>query len=205
MPPDANITVGADRTIVPATGEHAIQMADLHHKYVRSLLRDLGKRMCVVFYRHALDSGNNFGFVCIADSRVVGFVLGTRDNSRLFSSFRVRLALVLALCKRPGLLRRILAHFSNRFPPGPELAYIAVDPEFQGRGIGKQLAQAQHDEYRRRHVGCYEVRIDHDNAPSLAIHKSLGAEVTERFREGNTCRLRMKIEVRDDARTSGNE
>ena len=75
--------------IIPARKEHAREMAELHHKYIKSLLRDLGQRMCRVFYETALQSDNNFGSVYIVESKVIGFSFGTLNNSQLFKNYRI--------------------------------------------------------------------------------------------------------------------
>ena len=184
--------------IIPTRKDHAHEIAELHYNYVKSLLKDLGKRMCRVFYETALSSDKNcYGFVYIVESKVIGFVLGTRDNANMFRGSKIYLELLFALCKKPLLVTRFLSHLTNKFSPAPELAYIAVHPQFRGQGIGEQLLRKQHEEFKRRNIQLYEVKIDRDNLASLALHKKLGAKVQEKFWEGNTVRLRLHIEVSD--------
>lgn len=182
---------GRGTMIVPGRREHAGQMAELHHRYIKSLLRDLGKRMCLAFYEDALQREDIFASVCVEGRKVVGFALGTRDNSQLFNTRKLRLELAFALCRRPGLFKRLVLRLLSQSAPSPELAYVAVDPEHRRRGIGKRLLQALHGQFTRRGIGHYEVRVDHDNLASLALHQGLGAKVEEGFWEDGIYRLRL--------------
>lgn len=177
--------------IIPAEKRHARQMAGLHHKYIKSLLRDLGRRMCFVFYETALRSDDNFGCVYIEKSEVFGFVFGTRDNSRLFNHPRIYLEIVFDLCRRPLLIKRIVFRLSNKFPPAPELSYIAVDPHFRRKGIGEQLLLTQNEAFKKRGITCYEVGVDADNIPSLLLFQKLGAKIRNEFRDCDMSRFRL--------------
>jgi len=169
--------------------KHAREVAELHHVCIKSPLRDLGRRMCRVFYEAALKTDDNFGFVYVENATVLGFALATKDNTCLFNSPSVFLELLLSLLRKPFLIKKILSHLSNRFPPTPEVAYIAVEPRFRNRGIGQKLLAAQHEAFRKRGIPYYMVRVDADNGPSLALHQKVGAKIKGEFTEGGIRRL----------------
>lgn len=183
--------------IIPATEEHAREMAELHYKYTKSLLRDLGRRMCNVFYETAIKSENNFGFVYIESSRVLGFILGTKDNSRTFRSPRILCELFFSLLKKPYLLKRFFFHVQRRFPPAPEAMYSALDVKCRAKGIGKKMYIALRNEFKIRHLEYYEQKIDKNNIASLMICKRLGAKVVQDFVESGISRLRLEIRFDD--------
>jgi GNAT superfamily N-acetyltransferase len=177
--------------------EHVLQVAEIHHRNIKSLLTDLGPRMCRAFYRSALESPRNFGFVDVEDGRVRGFALGTTDNSRLFRAPRLRAQLLLALLRRPFAIRRLLSHFRGFFQPGAEALYEAVDPAFRRQGIATNLYKALHENFRENHVRSYEIRIDADNAANLSLRQKLGARIENEFVENRLRRYRLVVRIDD--------
>jgi ribosomal protein S18 acetylase RimI-like enzyme len=181
--------------IIPIERKHAREIATLHHKYTKSLLRDLGKRMCIVFYETELESDKNFGFVYIENSKVMGFILGTEDNSRLFKNPRILLEIAIALLKKPWLIRRLIFHMIKRFPATPEALYSALDVHCRGKGVGKKLYSALHEEFRKRGITCYERKVDADNVPALMILQKLGSIIVDEFMEDGKRRFRIQTKI----------
>jgi ribosomal-protein-alanine acetyltransferase len=60
---------------------------------------------------------------------------------------------------------------------------IAVDPDFHGQGIGKQLLLACEAEARRRGCDRIALEVRQDNESAIALYKKHGYEVTERMRQ----------------------
>lgn len=177
--------------IVPIENNFAREVAALHHKYTKSLLKDLGRQMCVTFYQNVLKSDKNFGFVYLQDSKVLGFILGTIDNSQLFKNLKIILQIGLSLARKPYLIKRIFFHLSCKFPPVPELSYIAVESEYRGKGIAKKLLISQNQEFLKRGLNYYEIWVDADNLAALALYKKIGAQVKDEFIECGVKRLRL--------------
>jgi len=176
--------------IIPMEIKHAEEVAELHYLYIRSLLRDLGKRMCIIFYNTALKSYNNFGFVFIESSKVLGFSFATEDNSQLFRNLRIRLEICFALLKKPMLIKRFLFHLRSKFPPAPESLYLATDLKIRGRGIGKRLQIARDYEFKKRGIKYYELRIDAKNIVNLYLNQKVhGAKIKEEFIENGIRRF----------------
>ena len=167
---------------------HVEQVAGLHHACIHSLLSDLGPRLCRQFYRLALRSPNCFGFVDEDGGQVRGYAMGALDNSRLFTGWGLRLALLGALMRRPALLPRLMFHVRGEFAPAPELIYEAVATQFRRQGIATALSRALAEAFRTRGVSRYEIRIDRANEPNLARHRKLGARIVREYQEGGVSR-----------------
>lgn len=55
-----------------------------------------------------------------------------------------------------------------------EIYVIAVDPDFQGRGLGKALVVSGLDYLAGRDVPTAMLYVDHDNTEAVALYKALG-------------------------------
>ena len=81
-----------------------------------------------------------------------------------------------------------------------ELAKMGVDPEFQGRQIGKQLGLAVID--RARRMGATKLFLDSNRklAPALKLYEQLGfREIPYDDRSCNymRCDIRMELDLQD--------
>ena len=121
----------------------------------------------------------------IDDGKVLGFSFATLDNSQLFKNLGIHFDICFALLKKPWIAKKILFHLrKNRFPPAPERAYSATHLNVRRRGIGKRLHKAVDEEFQKRNVSYYVIRIDADNVPNLNLTQSfLGAKIKEEFTE----------------------
>ena len=161
--------------------KHAYEVAELHYTYTDSLLRDLGRRMCHVFYENAMKNEHMFGYVYIIESKVVGFIIGTTDNSKIFGSFKVSLHIILSLLKNPHLLRKVLAHRKISSKGMPEALYSAVEREYRKRGIAFKLYKAVNNDFRRRGIRYMEGFVDSENKLALIMCKFTGWKIKEKF------------------------
>lgn len=182
--------------IIPMERQHVAQVGTLHHLYIRSILRDLGRRVCIKFYETALNTDENFGFVYVENTRVSGFILGTLDNSKLFRSPKLFFEIGLALLRKPWLIKTILAHLRNELTPGPEGVYSATDLHIRGKGIGKKLHLRRDEEFKRRGVKSYVVRIDADNVVNLNLtKKTYSARVISEFVDNGIRRFVLQRDI----------
>jgi ribosomal protein S18 acetylase RimI-like enzyme len=177
--------------IIPMERKHTFEVGELHHRYIRSLLRDLGKRVCIVFYDNALRSDINFGYVYVEDSKVLGFTFGTEDNSQVFKSPRIRLEILLSLLRRPYLMKRLFAHLKNQSPPSAERLYAAVDTNCRHKGIAMKLYAAQNQGFKERGITYFEDSVDVDNISALTLLRFLGAKIKHEFVESGVRRYRL--------------
>lgn len=52
--------------------------------------------------------------------------------------------------------------------------YVAVHPDFQGRGVGARLVEAVFAAYGKLGVKCFTLEVDALNAPALGLYRKLG-------------------------------
>jgi mycothiol synthase len=62
-------------------------------------------------------------------------------------------------------------------PPLGEIYVIAVDPDFQGLGLGRSLCLAGLDSLARRGLADAMLYVDGENAPAIALYRDLGFDV----------------------------
>ena len=160
---------------------HADAVAELHYKYTESLIRDLGRRMCHVFYEDAMKNKNMVGHVYLIGSEVVGFAIGTTDNTNIFSSFRVKFHIILSLLLKPHLIRKVFSHHKNISTATAEALYSAVEEKHRAKKIAMKLYQAAYNDFRKRGIKYIESFVDADNKPALTMCKFTGWKVKEEF------------------------
>ncbi|WP_308637777.1 GNAT family N-acetyltransferase [Paenibacillus silvisoli] len=59
---------------------------------------------------------------------------------------------------------------------------IAVHPNYQRRGLGKELIRSLRGKFEQRHVTKIMVTADEHNEPILSLYESLGYATTDFFR-----------------------
>lgn len=60
------------------------------------------------------------------------------------------------------------------------LHMFGIDPEFQGKGWGKEMFLAGLDHLRKRDVSSLELTVDSENTPAIHLYKSYGFRVKSR-------------------------
>lgn len=178
--------------IIPMERRHASEVAELHYKSVKSLLQNIGKQMCVIFYENILKSGKNFGFVYVKNSKVLGFIFGTEDSSKLLKNPRILFGLGMGLIKKPFLIKSIFPRLNQKLQTGPELSYVAIDlkaiamlrrkePNFKDKRIGDQFGVLMKKEFKRRGFPYFINWIEENNKASLAFSLRHGSKIVGEF------------------------
>ncbi|HEX6596262.1 MAG TPA: mycothiol synthase [Acidimicrobiales bacterium] len=62
-------------------------------------------------------------------------------------------------------------------PPLGEIYVVAVDPDFQGQGLGRRLVLAGLDWLWRNRIETGMLYVDRDNAPAVRLYESMGFTV----------------------------
>ncbi len=60
---------------------------------------------------------------------------------------------------------------------------IAVDPSFQGRGLGRKLLEKCLQEARQQGCDRFSLEVRADNKPAIALYKKSGYEIIGRVRQ----------------------
>jgi ribosomal protein S18 acetylase RimI-like enzyme len=166
-------------------------VASLHATQIsEGFLPTLGSTFLRRLYRRIRRSSTSFVLVAEKDGRVVGFIAGSADVGALYREFLVRDGLVAAVTAAPQLvrsLRRVLetmrhgASNAAGTGRGPELLAIAVAPECQGRGTGRQLVASFLEEVAARGSDAAYVVVGSDNRPAIALYEQAGFRVADQF------------------------
>lgn len=188
------------RELVP---EDAPAAASLQQLEITGPLAELGPAFAAAFFRTALRHGLVHGWCCEENGELQGFLIGSLDAHRLFA--RTLRHDPVPLILRAGLkmlrgfggfrLARALARGSSPSLPsthGPELTFIAVAPEQQGKGIGRCLVRRWETFLLERGVSHYELSVDASNARAIGFYEGLQFAVCDRFRDHGRDRLRMQ-------------
>lgn len=73
----------------------------------------------------------------------------------------------------------LFAHENLPFKDGIVVRHIAVHPNFQKKGIGKEMYGALIDKAKKEGKKTISSSINPDNMPSIKLHKQVGFRVTD--------------------------
>ncbi len=177
--------------IRPATDADAPASAALHADQIsQGFLSVLGPGFLRRLYRRIGRSPESF--LLVADDRgtTVGFVAGSTNVAGLYRSFLLHDGIPAALGAAGALLagwRRVLDTLGHAggngagAGRGPELLAIAVDPAWQGRGVGRLLVASFLDEVHARGRDAAHVVVGAGNAGAVSLYRRAGFVTVERF------------------------
>ncbi|NSW75505.1 MAG: GNAT family N-acetyltransferase [Candidatus Atribacteria bacterium] len=164
-----------------------------------------GKRVFANLFQRC---GNLFSFehtyFAEKEGIVVGMALGYEWPQR--QKERLRTGLLL-LCQSGFHIFHHLQFWHNLsaaigtfHPQGYYLSNLAVYPQYQGQGIGKQLLFFIEDKARQKNLKCVELDVSAENHRAIDFYHHLGYRVTEESRfsyQGSAIALlRMMKEMR---------
>jgi ribosomal protein S18 acetylase RimI-like enzyme len=153
----------------------------------------LGSTFLRELYIAILCDPTGIGFIAEDEKAIQGFVTGTHQPSGFYHRllhqrwWRFGLASVLPVLRNPKIIPRLLGAFSRREQIDIHencalLMSIAVDPEFQGQGIGKLLIDAFLNEAKNRGVSQVNLTTDKvDNDAVNAFYKRVGFWLNSSF------------------------
>jgi ribosomal protein S18 acetylase RimI-like enzyme len=172
---------------------HLRRVAAIHAAALAGdFLPSLGESFLRIFYQAALQSDSAFGFVLLDQDTPNGFVLGSADTRRLFSSVLRKAALPLgiaalpAVLRKPGLLAKVFETFfypqrEAGTPENAELVVIAVDAEIRSHGVGHALIRALEAEFRQQGVSAYKVTVLQSNTGANRFYQREGFHLASQF------------------------
>jgi ribosomal protein S18 acetylase RimI-like enzyme len=122
--------------------------------FPKFFLTQLGPNFLNKYYELVLTYNKNIFLVAERDGYPIGFVAGFLEPSKyylLIKKHKIDLGkkIISALIKKPKLINRIISNFRkiNRLTDEEdkkivELASIAVDPDYSGKGVGRILIKS---------------------------------------------------------------
>ncbi len=174
------------RQMIKADAE---DVAEIHRETLAGdFLPRLGKSFLTTLYKCVFSINVGFGIVYEENTRVIGVAVATEDTD----SFLKRLFLkqfwlliprtISPLLKQPSLIRHVLEtlFYSNgkndKAHPRAELITLCIRKAYQRQGIGKELLFALSDEFKRRGVKSFTVRVYDDNKAANKFYIKAGFE-----------------------------
>jgi len=156
-------------------------VVDVHlASFTGFFLASLGERFLRELYKSILMDEAHIAFVCAKEGKVLGFVAGAarpvgfygRALKRNWRGFVI--ASILPILKNPMMVirfwRRLIATRGTRFDSGDALLMsVAVSPNRQGNGIGRQLVSKFLEEASSR--GCVSVSLTTDALENDSVNR----------------------------------
>ncbi len=181
--PPIRVRPGTDAEARASAAMHAGQISE-------GFLSVLGPGFLRRLYRRIGRSPESF--LLVADDRgaAVGFVAGSTNVPGLYRSFLLRDGVPAAIGAAGALVagwRRALDTLGHATANGagagrgPELLAIAVDPAWQGRGVGRLLVGSFLDEVGARGAEAAHVVVGADNRAAVSLYERAGFVTVERF------------------------
>ena len=159
----------------------------------------LGKRFLTLFYKGVIREPTGIGLVYLENlenlenNKVIGFVVGMMNPSGFYSRllrrdwFRFGIASIPAVLKKPKSVFRLLRALTRpsttpKDPTVAELSSIAVLPEYQSKGIGKNLVNAFIQEVKKREGKFIYLTTDAcNNEPVNYFYQKIGFKLKRSF------------------------
>jgi ribosomal protein S18 acetylase RimI-like enzyme len=182
-PPATQIRTARDADAVVAATLHATQIN-------QGFLSLLGPGFLRRLYRRIVRTPSSFLLVAQSQGTIVGFIAGSTDVAGLYRGFLLRDGIPAGLRAAGPLLsgwRRVLETLRHGSSDeegvgrGAELLSIAVDPSYQGRGLGRTLMASYLDELRNRGWHEAHVVVGTENTGAIALYEQAGFVTVDRF------------------------
>ena len=153
----------------------------------------LGTNFLKIVNKSILKYNLGFGFVYVTDGKVVGFVLACKDTGKLFKDIIKRKWTVLIISvlrkaiMKPSALIKI---YETLYYPKKEssdeihaeLLVIAIDKDYRGRKIGKNLIDNLNAKFLQENIYKYSVSVYSDNVSANKFYKSVGLRLERSFK-----------------------
>jgi ribosomal protein S18 acetylase RimI-like enzyme len=175
----------------PATDVDADVSAALHAGQIsQGFLSALGPGFLRRLYRRIGRSPGSFLLMAVSQGTSVGFVAGSTDVAGLYRSFLFHDGIPAGLRAAGSLVtgwRRVLDTLGHATAGGtgtgrgPELLAIAVDPAWQGRGVGRLLVTSFLEEVGARGADAAHVVVGAGNRSAVSLYEQAGFVAVGRF------------------------
>lgn len=175
------------RRITFADADLAKQIAELHCQEISGgVLGTLGPRFLGQLYRYIAVAPGSAVWADIEEGSLRGFICGSRDDKKMFTSvvargwLRLFVAGILALGKR-GVISGVLSTIkvlvgptTNEDQPRAQLLSIAVSQHHRRQGVASALVAVLHDQLAEWKVDRTLVWTTNSNLPALSLYEGSG-------------------------------
>jgi ribosomal protein S18 acetylase RimI-like enzyme len=170
------------------------QISRLHQNYMeKGFLSSLGTKFLGKLYEAMIKSKIAFCIVACDESRIVGFVSGTKNTGHFYKEFirKYYLSVLMLLLPKVINLKNLQKMFETLFYPvkqeyslpDAELLSIVVDEDYRGKGIGKDLFKKFLEEINSLSINKFKVVVGEELSTACRFYESVG------------CVLHSEIEV----------
>lgn len=197
-------------TFIPLTELPApalLQLADLHHQVMHTLLSELGLPLVRKYYQAAQKHTGNISLCAIdKNGKLCAWATGSANPSALNHSLRQPAAWFLwqifsASLRKPSALLHLLGSLladptPNQLRPSQlELTYIGVSPQAQGKGLGTDLLGRFIHLAGQAGYSSIALSVETDNPAAIRLYTQSGFTITRTFHEGRFERHRMEYQI----------
>lgn len=182
--------------IVSIKNEDIGEIVSIHIKTFRNFfMTKLGPNFLSKYYRIVLDYPKSIFLGVKYEGKIIGFVAGFLDPYEFYSLMSKRKVyflpdIILSILKNPLLIVRVLYNFKrvNSISRGNEistveLASLAVDPQYLGKGFGKLLVQSFLDTAKNLEASYVYLTTDAKNNDYVnKFYQKLGFELYKTFK-----------------------
>lgn len=164
------------------TLKHISEIAKVHAEALKNdFLPTLGTDFLELIYMGVIKKKDAFGFIEEKKGKIVGFIIGTKDIKRFFSTalksnfFKLIYLMLIKVLNKPPIIKNILEtllYTKKEKGPKAELVVIAVVNKWQGKGIGKKLIESLEGKFKKDRVNKYKLTV-HADKRAINFYKKL--------------------------------
>jgi GNAT superfamily N-acetyltransferase len=170
-----------------------LQAAAIHIEgQPNTFLSSLGPDVVARLFDHTAHSPHGFGFVAVEGEEVIGFVVGTESNARLFPDvlkrgfFPLTFALLYHVLRHPSIVPKLVETLRypstvQEHPNEAESLSRGVRRDWRGQGVGSLLWAAVTGEARRRGATHIITTVDQAHGIINAWHRARDHELVRTF------------------------
>jgi len=176
--------------VTPLKEDHIPDIVKIHSISLKSdFLPSLGNNFLTTLYKSVLKNEDVYGFVTIDQKKIVGFIIGTKNMKKYFSSIfksnflKLSFYLSIKLIQKPFLLKNVIETFSyssKDIGPPAELIVIAVLKKYQNKGIGRMLVEAIEKRFKSEKIKNYKLTV-HADKKAVYFYEKLGYHRLSQF------------------------
>jgi ribosomal protein S18 acetylase RimI-like enzyme len=183
--------------------QQIMELANLHHNVMHSLLTDLGLPIVEKYYQIARADSSVIGLCALSEmGSPLGWALGSSKPDQLNGRLREAPVwfvsqMLRVLFTRPRLIWPLFVSARNVSVPmaegAVELTYIGVDTSARKQGLGLELLHGFIQAARAARYKSVFLSVEVDNESAIALYTKVSFRIIDSFTEGSFKRHRMKL------------